>query len=97
MTIFTSNLYYFQVESGIEPGIHVGLKSSSEMIETTLAISHVNSILAGLKEWKLAYYAGTFQYKNSMSPRNDQVSMVSKVFNYLGVDVKMEVIGWQES
>lgn len=39
--------------SGIEPGVHFSVKSSMEVIHTTLAYSHMNALLAAYADWQM--------------------------------------------
>ncbi len=40
--------------NGIEPGVHVNVKSSMEMVHSTLAFSHVNALLAAYVDWQVS-------------------------------------------
>ena len=78
-----------QSESGIDPGMHISFKSSSEMIFSTLSAAHITSILAaqksGLTSAKdVSVYQG--QSISSEATNRIRTYMVNKV----GIAVKVD-------
>lgn len=83
-----------QIANGIEPGIHITVKSSAEMVYTTFATSHAVTILAAIDQWR-ALQEGKAQTLNQIhgifSVTGDSASMPSTVINKLGVDAALEL------
>ena len=42
-----------QVACGIEPGMHLSLKTSNEMIHTTLTFAALHSLLSAYADWQV--------------------------------------------
>lgn len=42
-----------QVAHGIEPGVHVSLKTSSEMVYTTVTFAAIHSLLNAYSDWQV--------------------------------------------
>lgn len=83
-----------QIANGIEPGIHIAVKSSAEMVYTTFATSHAVTILAAMDQWK-ALQEGKAQTLNQIhgifSVAGDSASLPTTVVNKLGIDAALEL------
>lgn len=44
-----------QVAHGIEPGMHLSLKTSNEMVYTTLSFAALHSLLNAHADWEVSY------------------------------------------
>ena len=78
-----------QNQSGIDPGVHVNIKSSSELILGTVAVSHANSIIAAYTEWASSSQVATFGTALSKElKRNDALQY--RVENNLGATLILE-------
>lgn len=86
--------FFLQIANGIEPGIHITVKSSAEMVYTTFATSHAVTILAAFDQWR-ALQEGKAQALNQIhgmfSVAGDAASMPMTVVNKLGVDAALEL------
>lgn len=85
-------------ESGIEPGIHVSVKSSAEMVYSTVAMAHVRAILTAMDEWQALLSSrgsgdgGGKGTSISVPVLGSNASTVTTaVVNMLGVDAAMEL------
>ncbi|KAL4527774.1 hypothetical protein Ndes2437A_g02912 [Nannochloris sp. 'desiccata'] len=83
-----------KIANGIEPGIHIAVKSSAEMVYTTFATSHAVTILAAMDQWK-ALQEGKAQTLNQIhgifSVAGDSASLPTTVVNKLGIDAALEL------
>lgn len=81
-----------EISSGIEPGIHVGVKSSTENILTTFALSHVNAILYSYDECMTAIKRSENLVDSHMVPSLSEKWLRSSVIvNDLGVSIELEL------
>ena len=83
--------------SGIDPGVRITLKSSTEMIGLTLALSHLNAVVSSYEECIMALKKGN-QQEGGVPHGGDQESLyggegrrTSVMMNNLGIDVKVEI------
>lgn len=83
-----------QIANGIEPGIHIAVKSSAEMVYTTFATSHAITILNAMDQWK-ALSEGKAETLNQIhgifSVVGDSASIPTTILNKLGVDAALEL------
>lgn len=80
-----------QTSSGIDPGIHVCMKSSTEMILTTFALSHVNSVISSYEECMTALQRNEKTSRiQGDSILSDKWLRSSVIVNDLGVDIELE-------
>jgi len=83
-----------QIANGIEPGIHIAVKSSAEMVYTTFATSHAITLLSAMDQWKaLREVKGETlnQIHGIFSVAGDSESIPTTVINRLGVDAALEL------
>lgn len=80
-----------QSESGIDPGMHISFKSSSEMIFSTLSAAHITSVLAAQKDWMLASARDGLAYQGQSISSEATNRIRSEIINKVGVAVKIEV------
>lgn len=83
--------------SGIEPGVRITLKSSTEMVSLTLALSHLNAVVSSYEECLMALKKGN-QQEGGGAHGADQESLyggggrrTSVMTNRLGVGVNVEL------
>jgi hypothetical protein len=70
---------------GLDPGIRISIKSSAEMVYSSIAVGHVISLLSALGSWPAKRSGGS----NSSSWTDSSLS--TTVFNAIGVDAAMEI------
>ncbi len=81
-----------EISSGIEPGIHISIKSSSELIFTTLALSHVNAVISSYEECVTALAKNGRVSDHEIIPAlGEKWLRNSVIVNSLGVDLEFEV------
>lgn len=81
----------FQSESGIDPGMHISFKSSSEIIFSTLSAAHITSVLAAQKEWMVASARDVFAYQGQSISNEATNRITTEIINKVGVAVRIEV------
>lgn len=87
------------VQSGVEPGIHVIIKSSAEVLYTTLAMNHICMFLDAMRHWRQMRWHNENQEGISISEESllhfnhtkDSNAIETCVINHLGIDAIMEV------
>ena len=80
-----------QASQGVEPGTHVTVKSTSEVVHVTLAYAAATTALTSFLEWKdLASGAGGDAYKRQLAAA-DASSVHTLVDNRLGVPAQMQL------
>ena len=80
-----------QASQGVDPGTHVTVKSTSEVVHVTLAYAAATTALTSFLEWKdLASGAGGDAYKRQLAAA-DASSVHTVVDNRLGVAAQMQL------
>ncbi|KAK9827173.1 hypothetical protein WJX74_009221 [Apatococcus lobatus] len=78
-----------QVKSGVQPGMHLSVKSTSETVYMTLAYAAINACAGAYLEWRDLHASGEQEnYKRQLAAA-DSSSIHSRVDNQLGVDVEL--------
>ena len=78
-----------QVKSGVQPGMHLTFKSTSEAVYVTLAYAAINACAGAFLEWRDLHASGEQEnYKRQLAAA-DSSSIHSRVDNQLGVDVEL--------
>lgn len=80
-----------EISSGIEPGVHVGIKSSAETIFTTFALSHVNAMVSSYEECITALRRNERQENHTEHTLGDKWLQNLVILNKMGVDIELEV------
>lgn len=81
-----------QNASGIEPGVHLSMKSSTEMILSTLAVKQMRSVVAVFEETNAALQHELRSEEIAFSfLSNGNGLMKSQLRNELGVAINLEV------
>ncbi len=82
---------HLQASQGVEPGTHVSVKSTSEIVHVTLAYAAATNALTSLLEWRdLASGAAGSTYKRQLAAA-DSSSVHTVVDNRLGVDAQLQL------
>ena len=80
-----------QASQGVDPGTHVSVKSTSEIVHVTMAYAAATNALTSLMEWRdLASGAAGSTYKRQLAAA-DSSSVHTTVDNRLGVDAKLQL------
>lgn len=73
----------------VEPGTHISVKSTSEIVHVTLAYAAATSCLTSIAEWRdLA--AGGAAYRRQLAAA-DAAAVHTQVHNRLGVDAQVQL------
>ena len=80
-----------QASQGVDPGTHVSVKSTSEIVHVTLSYAAATHALTSLLEWRdLASGSGGSTYKRQLAAA-DSSSVHTLVRNRLGVAAKLQL------
>ena len=80
-----------QVAHGVDPGTHINVKSTSEVVHVTLAYAAATTTVGALLEWKdLSSGAGGEAYKRQLAAA-DASSVHTVVDNRLGVKAQLQL------
>lgn len=84
-------LFDLQIEQGVEPGTHVSVKSTSEIVHITLAYAAVIAAVRSLNEWRdLVSGAGSATYRRQLAAA-DAASVHTLIHNQLGIAAKLQL------
>lgn len=80
-----------QASQGVDPGTHVSIKSTSEIVHVTLAYAAATNALTSLMEWReLASGAAGSTYKRQLAAA-DSSSVHTLVDNRLGINAQLQL------
>ena len=89
--VFKPDNIVMQAAQGVDPGTHVSVKSTSEIVHVTLAYAAATNALTSLLEWRdLASGAAGSTYKRQLAAA-DSSSVHTVVDNRLGVDAQLQL------
>jgi len=76
--------------AGIDPGVALSVKSSAEMVYTTMSLAHTNALLSAISEWHVLHQQSHTRQLAALL-RADATGIRTTVVNALGVDAAMEL------
>lgn len=80
-----------QASQGVDPGTHVSVKSTSEVVHITCAYAAATHALTSLLEWRdLASGSAGSTYKRQLAAA-DSASVHTVVDNRLGLDAQLQL------
>lgn len=80
-----------QASQGVDPGTHISVKSTSEIVHVTLSYAAATHALTSLLEWRdLASGVAGSTYKRQLAAA-DSSSVHTLVRNRLGVPAKLQL------
>ena len=84
-------LLHVQASHGVEPGAHVSVQSTSELMRVTLAYAAVQSMFRALRQWRDLHAAGSDEAYRRQLAAADAASVHTHVTNALGVAAEMQL------
>ena len=84
-------LLHLQASHGVDPGAHIGIQSTSELMRVTLAYAAVQSMFRALRQWRDLHAAGADEAYRRQLAAADAASVHTHVTNALGVAAEMQL------
>ena len=82
---------YLQASHGVEPGAHISIKSTSELMRVTLAYAAAQSMFRALRQWRDLHTVGADEAYRRQLAAADTASVHTHVTNTLGVAAEMQL------
>ena len=80
-----------QASHGVEPGAHISIKSTSELMRVTLAYAAAQSMFRALRQWRDLHTVGADEAYRRQLAAADAASVHTHVTNTLGVAAEMQL------
>ena len=80
-----------QASHGVDPGAHISVQSTSELMRVTLAYAAVQSMFRALRQWRDLHDAGSDEAYRRQLAAADAASVHTHVTNALGVSAEMQL------
>ena len=80
-----------QAANGVDPGAHISIKSTSELMRVTLAYAAMQSMFRAMRQWRDLHAAGSDEAYRRQLAAADAASVHTHVTNALGVAAEMQL------
>ena len=92
-SLFLPNYACLQLQAshGVDPGAHISIKSTSELMRVTLAYAAAQSMFRALRQWRDLHAVGSDEAYRRQLAAADAASVHTHVTNALGVAAEMQL------